>query len=117
MRLTGERLHMGGERRANNPWRILLLLSIMGGGVLLTRAVWVTKSVQPLFLATPTATRTSASHAEEGRTQFSAGRLQAAIDAYQSAAAVSPQEARLWAELARAQAYSSAFMTSAVGRN
>ena len=117
MRLTGERLHMGGERRANNPWRILLLLSIIGGGVLLTRAVWVTKSVQPLFLATPTATRTSASHAEEGRTQFSAGRLQAAIDAYQSAAAVSPQEARLWAELARAQTYSSAFMTSAVGRN
>jgi tetratricopeptide (TPR) repeat protein len=113
MRLTGERLKLGRERRASNPWRVLVYLVGIGGSVLLVRAVWVTRLVQPLFLATPTPTRTSSSHAEEGRTQFSAGRLDAAISAYQSAVAVAPQEARLWGELARIQAYSSALMTTA----
>jgi tetratricopeptide (TPR) repeat protein len=113
MRLTGERLRLGGERRSSNPWRVLVLLAAISGGVLLTRGVWVTKSVQPLFLATPTPTRTSSSHAEEGRTQFSAGKLSAAIDAYQNAVAVAPHEARLWAELARIQTYSMALMTTA----
>jgi tetratricopeptide (TPR) repeat protein len=113
MRLTGERLRLGGERRSSNPWRVLAYLAVIGGGVLLMRAVWVTKSVQPFFLATPTPTRTASSHAEEGRTQFSAGRLNAAIEAYRSAVEVSPQDARLWAELARIQTYSSALMTTA----
>ncbi|HET7010214.1 MAG TPA: tetratricopeptide repeat protein [Anaerolineales bacterium] len=116
MRLTGDRLHLGGERRASNPWRILAYLAVIGSGVLLTRAVLVTKSVQPLFLATATPTRTSSSHAEEGRTNFSAGKLTAAIDAYQQAVAVAPQDGHLWAELARIQTYSSALMTTAEER-
>ena len=113
MRLTGENLKLGREQRNSNPWRVLLYLLVIGAGVLLVRAVWVTRSIEPLFLATPTPTRTSISYAEEGRTQFSAGRLEAAVAAYRNAVAVAPQESRLWGELARIQAYSSALITNA----
>ncbi|HSB88753.1 MAG TPA: hypothetical protein VLD63_01885 [Anaerolineales bacterium] len=113
MRLTGERLKLGRESRSNDPWRVLLYLLVIGAGILLVRGVWVTGSVEPFFLPTPTPTRTSTSYAEEGRTQFSAGRLSAAVEAYRNAVVVAPQEARLWGELARVQAYASALMTNA----
>ncbi len=113
MRLTGDNLQLGRSQRSSDPWRVLFYLVVIVAGVLLVRAVWVTGSVEPLFLPTPTPTRTSVSYAEEGRTQFSAGRLNDAVAAYRNAVAVDPQASRLWGELARIQAYSSALMTNA----
>jgi tetratricopeptide (TPR) repeat protein len=115
MRLTGERLPLGRVSRPASPWRILAYLAAIGAGLLLLRS-YQAGQVRPLLLATAMPTRTAASHAEEGRTQFSAGRLEAAIDAYKLAVQVAPAEADLGAELARIQTYSSALRTTAPQR-
>src|SRR3989304_5596693 len=91
MRLTGERLPFGRMGRPASPWRILAYLAAIGAGLMLLRS-FQAGQVRPLLLATPMPTRTADSHAEEGRTQFSAGRLDDAIAAYQLAGQVAPSE-------------------------
>lgn len=105
----------GGERRSR-PWRVAALLALIGGGILLTRLVEA-KRVKPLFLPPPTPTRTAFSYQEEGEAQFSAGKLEKAIEAYQQAARLEPDDAELWAKLARIQTYSSALMATEQQRN
>src|SRR3989304_4300961 len=112
MRLTGERLPFGRMGRPASPWRILAYLAAIGAGLMLLRS-FQAGQVRPLLLATPMPTRTANSHIEEGRTQFSAGRLDDAIAAYQMAVQVAPSEPAPAAELARIQTYSSALLTTA----
>ncbi len=69
-------------------------------------------SVKPFFLPTPTPTRTTNSYALEGDTDFTAGDLEKAIVAYQKATALDPNDAQLWAKLARIQTYSSVSLTT-----
>jgi len=68
--------------------------------------------VQPLFQPTPTPTRTANSHIMEGEAQFFAGALGGAIEAYQQAVAVEPNNSQAWAELARIQTYSSSLLST-----
>ncbi len=111
MRLTGERLKLSQDRGRSNPWRILALLVLIAGGFLLVRAERQ-GDVQPLFSATPTATRTGASYADEAKAHFFAGDLENSIEAYKHAVRVAPEDAALWAMLARAQTYSSDLLTT-----
>ena len=69
-------------------------------------------TIQPLFMATATPTRTTNSYALEGETQFKAGDLEKAIVAYQAATRLDPNNAQIWAEMARIQAYSSNMLTT-----
>jgi len=110
MQLRGDRMPFAGERRSR-PVRVVLLLALIAGGILLTRLVEAER-VKPLFLPTATATRTALSFLEEGEAFFSAGDLGAAIEAYQAAVREEPQNAELWARLARIQTYSSALMST-----
>jgi tetratricopeptide (TPR) repeat protein len=73
--------------------------------------------VQPLFLPTPTPTRTSDSFVIEGRTHFEAGNLEAAITALSRATTLDPENAEIYAELARIQTYSSAMSTTDAERS
>ena len=66
--------------------------------------------IKPLFQATPTPTRAADSYALEGDANFTAGNLDEAILAYQEALRVDPNNAEIWAKLARIQTYSSAFI-------
>ncbi|HMK07399.1 MAG TPA: tetratricopeptide repeat protein [Anaerolineales bacterium] len=116
MRLTGERLPLGRAGRPVNPWRVLAYLAVIGVGVLLLRGL-AAGQVRPLLLATPTATRPAESYAEEGRTFFSAGRLDDAIQAYQQAVDKDPTQPGPAAELARILTYSSALLTTAAEKN
>jgi tetratricopeptide (TPR) repeat protein len=68
--------------------------------------------VQPLFQPTPTPTRTANSYIMEGEAQFFAGALGGAIEAYQQAVAVEPNNSQAWAELARIQTYSSSLLST-----
>jgi tetratricopeptide (TPR) repeat protein len=111
MRLTGEKLKLSQDRGRSNPWRILALMLLIAGGFLLVRAQRQ-GSVQPLFSATPTATRTGASYADEAEVHFFAGDLESSIEAYKNAVHVDPENAELWAMLARAQTYSSDLLTT-----
>ena len=68
-------------------------------------------AIPPFFLPTSTPTRTFGSYAAEGEAQFTAGDLVKAIEAFQQALRVDPQNANLWAELARIQIYSTKLIT------
>ena len=111
MRLTGEKLQLSRDRRRSSPWRIAVMLGLIVGVVLLLRSLQQGE-VQPLFLPTPTATRTGNSFGEEAEVHFAAGDLPAAIRAYEAGIQVDPTDAELWAMLARTQTYNSFLLTT-----
>jgi tetratricopeptide (TPR) repeat protein len=114
MHLRGDQLKLGPERGLNLG-RILVLVALIGGGLFLLQ-MRESGQVQPLFLPTQTATRTVKSFEEEATARVSAGNLPGAIAVYQQALEVNPDDATLWAELARIQTYSSALQASNVDR-
>lgn len=115
--LRGDRLTFNPSRPQFNFYRLMLLLTLILGGLWL---LWQVEqgAVQPLSLVTPTATRTANSYVEEARALFEAGKLLSgpnetdALEAYQEALRLRPDDAELWAELARAQTYSSALLST-----
>ena len=94
----------------SNPYRLILWGMLIMAGLYL---MWNidTGKVQPLFLPTPTATRSATSYREEGTAFFEAGNLDLAIQAYRDALAENPDDYVGWTELARIQTYSSALLT------
>ncbi|HKI54653.1 MAG TPA: tetratricopeptide repeat protein [Anaerolineales bacterium] len=83
--------------------------------IMILALVWMLQQmnkgeIQPLFLATPTPTRSAESHALEGDANFTSGKLDAAILSYEEAVRVDPNDSESWAKLARIQTYSSAFL-------
>lgn len=87
-------------------WAILAL-----GGIWLILQIRQGDIKSP-FAPTPQPTRTSLSYALEGDADFSAGKLDAAILAYQEGVKVDPTNAELWAKLARIQTYSTRLLTT-----
>jgi tetratricopeptide (TPR) repeat protein len=109
--LTGQKPHFRPVKRSANPYRLLLW------GVLILGSLWLLLSVQrgqvkPLFLPTPTPTRTANSYALEGEAQFQAGDIEGSIEAYEEAVKIEPANSRVWAELARVQTYSSSLLST-----
>ena len=99
------------RKPATNPYRIFTLLLMVLGGVWLIRQL-ESGAVRSPFTPTPTPTRAVQSYALEGDAQFAAGQLDAAIQAYQEATRIDPNNAEVWAKMARIQAYSSALLTT-----
>ena len=93
----------------SNIYRMFLWVVMILGGIWMLQQM-NKGEIQPLFLPTPTPTRTTESYALEGDANFSAGKLDAAINAYREAVRVDPNNAQTWAKLARIQTYSSAFL-------
>jgi tetratricopeptide (TPR) repeat protein len=109
--LTGQKPHFRPVKKSANPYRLLLW------GVLILASLWLLLQLQrgqmkPLFLPTPTPTRTASSFALEGEAQFQAGNIDGSIEAYQKAVEIEPGNARAWAELARVQTYSSSLLST-----
>jgi tetratricopeptide (TPR) repeat protein len=103
MYLSGSKWNMRKKRRRANPWRILLLLALIGGAVYLQR--FVVPSVPPLFVPTATPTRSPASYMLVAQSLFQAGKLSQAEDAYRQAIEADPQQATPYLELARVQVF------------
>jgi len=99
------------RKQGPNIYRLFFLIVMILGGVWLIRQV-DQGDVKPLFLPTPTPTRFAESYSMEGDAQFTAGDMDAAIVAYQEAVRVDPNNAEVWAKLARIQTYSSALLTT-----
>jgi tetratricopeptide (TPR) repeat protein len=99
------------RRSESNLYRMFLLALLILAGIWTIREIRQGE-IKPLFLPTPTPTRTAASYALEGEAQFIAGKLDAAITAYKEGLKVDPNDARVWAELARVQTYSTALLTT-----
>ncbi len=99
------------RKPTTRPYRVFILL------ILILSAIWLIRQLEQgeikhPFAPTPTPTRVSQSYALEGDAQFAAGQLEAAITAYQEATRVDPNDAEVWAKLARIQIYSSALLTT-----
>jgi len=109
--LNGERPHFRPEKRSINPYRVIILLGLILGGIWILMGI-DRGDVQPLFQPTPTPTRTANSYVMEGEAQFNAGSLGGAIAAYQQAVIVEPNNSHAWAELSRIQTYSSSLLST-----
>ena len=95
----------------SGPYRIVALVLVIMMLLFVLRSV-NSGAVQPFFMPTLTPTRSFLSYASEGETNFLAGDLNKAIEAYQQALRIDPLNVDLWSELARIQVYSSALLTT-----
>jgi tetratricopeptide (TPR) repeat protein len=110
MYIPGQKPLFRKSRHQSNPYRIAVMVGIVLVMLMVLRNLNL-GSIQPMFTATATPTRTLASFAEEGETYFVAGDLEKAIDAYKQAVALDPTNADLQAELVRIMVYSSTLIT------
>jgi tetratricopeptide (TPR) repeat protein len=99
------------KRSTSNIYRMFLW------ALLILVALWLVyginqKQITPLGQLTPTSTRGGVSYASEGNVYFSVGELKASVAAYQKAIEVDPNDALVWASLARIQTYSSELTTT-----
>ena len=97
------------RRDESSVYRMFFVVIFILGGIWLIRSVQQ-GDVKPLFLPTPTPTRFATSYTMEGDANFTAGQLNAAIEAYQEAATIDPSNADVWAQLSRVQTYSTALI-------
>jgi tetratricopeptide (TPR) repeat protein len=109
--ITGERPHFRPVKRTAKPYRLLFWVCLILAGIWFLMRI-DRGQVKPLFLPTPTPTRTANSFVMEAEAQFEAGNLEGAIAAYQQAVEVEPGDALAWAELARIQTYSSSLLST-----
>lgn len=111
MNLTGKFPTFRSQRGRTNPNRALILLGLLVASLFLLRSI-EKEEVRSPFLPTPIPTRTAQSFALEGETHFIAGNLTKAVEAYNEAMRLDPQNSSLKAELARILVYSSATLTT-----
>jgi len=103
MYLRNSKWSMNRKRRPIKWFRIILLL------VLIAAAIYVQQVVVPTvntpFMPTSTATRLPESYVAEAEQAFNSGKLLLAIDTYNQALHVKPDDASIYAALARVQVY------------
>ena len=103
MYLSGSKWNMRKRRQRPRPWRILALLSLIAGMVYIWQ-IYV-PSTPPLFIPTPTSTRSPASFVLEADSLFDAGKLDQAEKAYQEAIKANPREPAHYVALARVRMF------------
>ncbi|MBI5943761.1 MAG: tetratricopeptide repeat protein [Chloroflexi bacterium] len=110
------------RRSESNVYRMFFWVTFILGGIWLIRSVQQ-GDVKPLFEPTPVPTRMAESYLLEADALFTAGKLDdstdangnivpGAITAYREAAKIDPNNAQIWAKLARIQTYSSAMIVN-----
>lgn len=97
------------RKQQPNIYRMFLWVVMLLGGVWMLQQI-DQGEIKPLFDATPTPTRSIESYLLEGDANFTAGKLDAAILAYQEALELNQNDAETWWKLSRIQTYSSAFL-------
>jgi tetratricopeptide (TPR) repeat protein len=125
-RLTGRKPTFSTKKNPFNLPRILILVALIAAGLWFASQVYNPiynpgGQFEPLFLPTPTATRTVDSLVLEGEALFDAGKIfdpegKDAIDAYYDVIERYPNNAQVRAELARLLTYSSALLSTAEDR-
>jgi len=103
MYLNGSNWNLRKRRRRSRPWRILLLVVLIAAVSYFWR-IYV-PSVPPLFVPTPTATRSPASYILEAESLFEAGKLYQSELAYLEAIAIQPRETAYYIDLARVRVF------------
>jgi tetratricopeptide (TPR) repeat protein len=117
-KLTGKRPSFSSKKPVFNFTRVVILVILIGAGLWFATEVNSPQGqFEPLFLPTPTATRTVDSLVLEGEAYFEAGKIydpdgKDAIDAYYDVLERFPNNAQVRAELARLLTYSSALLST-----
>lgn len=102
MYLRGSKWNMTRKRRKrSNPWRIFVLVALIGGMFYVNQVIL--PNTQPLFVPTPTPTRSPESFVNEAETLFDEGKLSQSITAYEEAILSDPENPSNYVELARIQ--------------
>lgn len=110
MHISDDHLSFRTRREGSSPYRMLLWAGLILAGLWLY--VQVADGNVSAFQPEPTPTRTAGSYSQEGQAWFEAGNLDMAIAAYKDSLNTDPNNARLKAELAQIQVYSSALLTT-----
>ena len=95
----------------SNPYRIMLILLVIVVLVAVLRD-YASGEIWPPFVPTPTPTRTVNSFLTEGETHFQAGDLTKAIESFNKALVLEPNNTAVRVELARILTYSSSSLTT-----
>ena len=104
MYLRGNRWSMTRRpARRSSPWRIILL--VIAIGIMLYINQVVVPATPPLFISTPTPTRSPESFVNEAEKSFNDGKLAQAISAYKDAIIADPDNPTLYVTLARIQVF------------
>ncbi len=104
MYLRGNRWNMTKRpRRRSSLWRILLLVGLIGFFLYINQVV--VPATPPLFIPTPTPTRSPESFLNEAEQYYDEGKLQQAMSAYQQAIIADPNNPAIYVALARVQAF------------
>ncbi len=102
MYLQGSKWSMRKKRsRYSSPWRVLTLLLLIAAVFYVNQVV--VPITPPLFIPTPTPTRSPESLINEAETYFSDGKLSKAIDSYEQAILANPEDSNNFVALARVQ--------------
>lgn len=108
MYLRGSKWNLTKRRRQrSNPWRVLLLLVLIGAALYVNQVV--VPATPPLFIPTPTPTRDPESYINEAEDLFESGKIAQSIPAYETAIRANPDNPSLYLAKARAQIYTSQF--------
>ncbi len=104
MYLHGSKWSYTRRRRRSNPWRVILLMGLIGAGLYVNQVV--VPNTMPLFVPTATPTRSPESYVSEAENYVNEGKVPQAITSYQQAIEVDPRNASNYVTLARLQIYS-----------
>ncbi len=94
---------MTHRRKPFNWFRIILLILLIAAGVYVDR--FVVPSIPPPFIPSPTATRAAESYITEAQGLFEQGKLLQAIDVYNAAIRIKPDNPTTFVALARVQLF------------
>lgn len=101
MYLHGSKWSMNRRQKRSNPLRIIILLALVGAALYVNQVVVPT--TPPLFLPTPTATRSPESYIIEGDALIKEGKIAQAIASYEQAVQSNPKNPTVFLTLARLQ--------------
>jgi len=98
---------MTRRHKRANPIRLLVLILLVGGALYVNQVV--VPATPPLFVPTPTPTRSPESYITDADTLLSEGKISQAITAYDKAIQANPKNPAVYITTARLQIYSSLY--------
>lgn len=107
MELKGSRWSMNKRRKTYNPWRIIILVGLIAVGLYVNFVI--VPVTPPLFVPTPTATRSVQSYITEAQSLSGEGKFVQAIDAYKVAIQINPKDATIYVAMAQLEIYTGNF--------
>jgi tetratricopeptide (TPR) repeat protein len=103
MYLQGSKWSMTRRKKRSNPWRVLILIILVAGAIYLNQVV--VPNTPPLFMPTPTPTRSPESYVTEAQSLETEGKYSQAIESYKQAISVDPKNPSNFIALARLLVY------------